>query len=125
MTRKEYERFLNEFLDGTQANVFLNPGNMGNPPGGAPVQVSGNGGSGFIPDYAYQGIGHVMTDIQSIPPDYRDWGQIGLNVGDPSGLTGGGISNTTAVDLAMERLLWVDPKTQFYYDLGNPYNENT
>jgi hypothetical protein len=104
-----------QFFDG-KGTVPQDPGNELNPPGDPPVQV---GTYQFIPDYALQKFGHNATDFAPVPMAYRDWGQFPLNVGDPSGLTGGGYAQDPQVAMPMETNLFFDPSTGLYYDLGS------
>lgn len=105
------------FFQGYQDIRPVPPGNLLNPPGNPPVET---GNYQFIQDQFFQGAGGFLTDIADIPPAFDNWGQYGINVADPSGQTGGGISNGEQVTLIVENTLFFDPSTGQYYDLGEP-----
>jgi hypothetical protein len=103
-----------QFLNG-KGSVSFDTGNVLNPPGDAPVQT---GNYEFIQPFAFQGIGHFATDIAPVPPAFRAWGQYPLNVGDPSGLTGGGFTQDPQIAMPHETDLFFDPSTGLYYNIG-------
>ena len=111
-------RFLNGwmlFLHGQGRVNPPDPGNTANPPGNPPVQV---GSYEYIQPFAFQGAGHAVTDIPYVPPEYQNVGEFAMNVYDPSGLTGGGFSNSPAVQLPTEQALFYDPNSGNYYQIG-------
>jgi hypothetical protein len=110
------DKYFRSFLNGTGRIVYLDPGNQGNPPGDVPYT---GGTYQFIPEYAFQGAGHVQTDVLAVPPSFRDWGQMGVNIFDASGETGGGVSLNQQAALFRESLLFYDVKTGLYYNLGS------
>lgn len=93
-----------------------NPGNTANAPGDPPVQTGSNG---FIQAFAFQGQGHKITDTPFVSPAWQDWGQYALNVGDPSGITGGGYTQSPDVLTPQETDLYFDTTTGLYYNLGD------
>lgn len=91
------------------------PGNTANPPGDPPVQT---GDYQFIQDFAFQGQGHNITDIPTVPLAYQNVGEFALNVADPSGQTGGGYSLNPQTGIVTEGNLYFDTSTGLYYDLN-------
>jgi hypothetical protein len=92
------------------------PGNTANAPGLPPVQA---GNYEYIQTVALQGFGHNISDIFTIPPEFQDWGQMMLGVGDPSGIYGGGTAYEPQTMSPTETGLFYDTNTGLYYDLGN------
>lgn len=107
---------IRQMITGLGHKMSLDPGNAGNPPGNPPVQY---GSYEYIQSFAFQGIGHYATDIADVPPGYTDWGQMGVNVGDASGLRGGGYYSDPQVDMPVEQDMYFDQSSGLYYDLGN------
>jgi hypothetical protein len=92
------------------------PGNRANAPAAPPVET---GTYQFIQDPMWGGRGdnQSIVNIDSIPPAYRDWSDIGLNIYGLSGLEGGGSTGIVPI-LDNGQTLFFDENTGLYIDLG-------
>lgn len=90
------------------------PGNTANAPANPSVQT---GSYGFIIPQMFDGVGTRISDIPEIPPAFRDWGQMPLNLYGLSGLEGGG-STGAVPNVNQGAALYYDPDSGSYVDLG-------
>lgn len=90
----------------------MDPGNRGNAPAPAPVQV---GNYEFIQPYYFPNMD--VTSIGSVPPMFRDWSAYPVNEFGLSGLIGGGATDATAVHEPTDPALFFDEASQQYYHL--------
>lgn len=109
---------LASFFGGRGQQAPLPPGNTSNPPGDAPLQ---EGNYQFIMPEMMQGAGHAATDIPDVPPAYQDWGQYPVNLADLSGNTGGGVYSGSDTNVSGEQMLFFDPQTGMYFDIGTGF----
>jgi hypothetical protein len=90
------------------------PGNMANAPA-EPSVVTGS--YQFIIPQMFDGRSVMITDVPSIPPFGRDWGQYAVNGYGLSGLEGGG-STGNVPQPGPGGSLYYDSDTNQYYDLN-------